>query len=66
MLSDAPVSHTISLCVVFTDHQQGQMCRPSRVSAMFASRACRSSIMIGTSLNTSEMKKVNTRPSIVL
>ncbi|XP_065887523.1 mismatch repair endonuclease PMS2-like [Dysidea avara] len=44
MLSDAP----------------GQMCRPSRVSAMFASRACRSSIMIGTSLNTSEMKKILT------
>ena len=37
---------------------QGEMCRPSRISAMFASRACRSSIMIGRSLSQSEMKKV--------
>ncbi|XP_077980767.1 mismatch repair endonuclease PMS2-like [Glandiceps talaboti] len=42
MLSDAP----------------GITCRPSRVRQMFASRACRSSIMIGTALNTEEMKKL--------
>ncbi|XP_048223414.1 mismatch repair endonuclease PMS2 isoform X2 [Perognathus longimembris pacificus] len=36
----------------------GVMCRPSRVRQMFASRACRKSVMIGTALNTSEMKKV--------
>ena len=34
------------------------MCRPSRIRQMFASRACRKSIMIGTALNKSEMKKV--------
>ena len=34
------------------------MCRPSRVRQMFASRSCRKSIMIGTALNKSEMKKV--------
>ncbi|KAL4239948.1 hypothetical protein ACF0H5_000744 [Mactra antiquata] len=34
----------------------GVTCRPSRVRAMFASRACRKSIMIGTTLKTSEMK----------
>ncbi|CAI9173303.1 unnamed protein product [Rangifer tarandus platyrhynchus] len=36
----------------------GVMCRPSRVRQMFASRACRKSVMIGTPLNTSEMKKL--------
>ena len=38
---------------------QGVMCRPSRVRAMFASRACRKSIMIGTALNHQQMKKVS-------
>ncbi|XP_053638036.2 mismatch repair endonuclease PMS2 [Cherax quadricarinatus] len=42
MLSDAP----------------GIMCRPSRVRAMFASRACRQSVMIGTALTHSQMKKL--------
>ncbi|EFA79872.1 MutL DNA mismatch repair protein [Heterostelium album PN500] len=32
--------------------------RLSRVSAMFASRACRKSIMVGTSLTVPEMKKI--------
>ncbi|KAM5228479.1 mismatch repair endonuclease PMS2 [Ctenodactylus gundi] len=38
----------------------GVMCRPSRVRQMFASRACRQSVMIGTALSTSEMKKLIT------
>uniref|UniRef100_A0A2K5DWE0 PMS1 homolog 2, mismatch repair system component n=1 Tax=Aotus nancymaae TaxID=37293 RepID=A0A2K5DWE0_AOTNA len=38
----------------------GVMCRPSRVKQMFASRACRKSVMIGTALNPSEMKKLIT------
>ncbi|KAM3966185.1 mismatch repair endonuclease PMS2 [Aphomia sociella] len=33
-------------------------CRPSRVRAMFASRACRKSVMIGTALSKSDMKKL--------
>lgn len=37
---------------------QGVMCRPSRVRMMFASRACRKSVMIGTALSYTEMKKV--------
>ncbi|KAM8962169.1 mismatch repair endonuclease PMS2 [Pelodytes ibericus] len=36
----------------------GVMCRPSRVGQMFASRACRKSVMIGTALNVNEMKKL--------
>ena len=36
----------------------GVACRPSRVSAMFASRACRSAIMIGKSLTRSMMRQV--------
>ncbi|XP_055311447.1 mismatch repair endonuclease PMS2 [Sitodiplosis mosellana] len=33
-------------------------CRPSRVRAMFASRACRSSVMIGTSLSRTDMRRL--------
>lgn len=36
----------------------GVMCRPSRIRQMLASRACRSSVMIGTALTQSEMKKL--------
>ncbi|KAM4715461.1 mismatch repair endonuclease PMS2 isoform 2-T2 [Anableps anableps] len=36
----------------------GVMCRPSRVRQMLASRACRKSVMIGTALSVSEMKKL--------
>ncbi|XP_017273786.1 mismatch repair endonuclease PMS2 [Kryptolebias marmoratus] len=36
----------------------GVMCRPSRVRQMFASRACRKSVMVGTPLSGSEMKKL--------
>ena len=36
----------------------GVACRPSRVSAMFASRACRSAIMIGKSLTRGMMRQV--------
>lgn len=33
-----------------------EFCRPSRVRAMFASRACRKSVMIGTALKKCDMK----------
>lgn len=32
--------------------------RPSRVSAMFASHTCRTSIMVGTALSISEMSRL--------
>ncbi|NXV46082.1 PMS2 endonuclease, partial [Uria aalge] len=38
----------------------GVMCRPSRVRQMFASRACRKSVMIGTALSVQEMRKLIT------
>ncbi|KAK7005309.1 mismatch repair endonuclease PMS2 [Biomphalaria glabrata] len=34
------------------------MCRPTRVRMMFASRACRKSVMIGTALSQSEMRRL--------
>ena len=37
---------------------QGEVVRPSAVRKMFAARACRSSVMIGTALNKAEMVKV--------
>lgn len=36
----------------------GVVCRPSRVRKMFASRACRMSVMVGTALNRTQMRKV--------
>ncbi|XP_065211887.1 mismatch repair endonuclease PMS2 [Planococcus citri] len=33
-------------------------CRPSRIRAMFASRACRKSVMIGTPLSGTDMKRL--------
>ncbi|XP_044270750.1 mismatch repair endonuclease PMS2 [Tribolium madens] len=34
------------------------MCRPSRIRAMFASRACRKSVMIGNALSKSDMRRL--------
>jgi len=39
------------------DRPTGQMVRCSKVRAMFASRACRKSVMIGDSLNRQQMVK---------
>ena len=36
----------------------GVMCRPSKLRMVMASRACRSAVMIGTSLSLDEMGKV--------
>jgi DNA mismatch repair protein PMS2 len=36
----------------------GRHLRPSRVRAMFASRACRTSVMVGTALSKTEMKRL--------
>ncbi|XP_022129098.2 mismatch repair endonuclease PMS2 isoform X2 [Pieris rapae] len=35
-----------------------EYCRPSRVRAMFASRACRKSVMIGTALSKADMRQL--------
>ena len=36
----------------------GVLCRPSKIRSMFASRACRSAVMIGTALTHSEMIRI--------
>eukprot|EP00002_Diphylleia_rotans_P004461 TRINITY_DN1329_c0_g1_i18.p1 TRINITY_DN1329_c0_g1~~TRINITY_DN1329_c0_g1_i18.p1 ORF type:complete len:231 (-),score=45.75 TRINITY_DN1329_c0_g1_i18:269-961(-) len=36
----------------------GRLIRPTRVTSMFASRACRSAVMIGTALDPSQMTKI--------
>jgi DNA mismatch repair protein PMS2 len=36
----------------------GEMVRPSKLSQMFASKACRGSVMIGKALSRTEMKKL--------
>ena len=38
--------------------QELEVIRPSRVRAMFASRACRSSVMIGTALSRRDMERL--------
>nr|XP_012231577.1 PREDICTED: mismatch repair endonuclease PMS2 [Linepithema humile] len=40
------------------ENKEKHIYRPSRVSQMLASRACRSAIMIGTALNTNEMQRL--------
>ncbi|XP_057329736.1 mismatch repair endonuclease PMS2 [Microplitis mediator] len=42
---------------------KGKIIRPTRVRDMLASRACRSAVMIGTALNTSEMERLLTQMS---
>ncbi|XP_067631520.1 mismatch repair endonuclease PMS2 [Eurosta solidaginis] len=48
------------LLFMLQDAPAGTICRPSRIRDMFASRACRKSVMIGTALNRSTMKKLVT------
>lgn len=40
------------------DAPANTMCRPSRVRAMFASRACRKSVMIGSALSRRDMQRI--------
>ncbi|KAH8275438.1 hypothetical protein KR026_007296, partial [Drosophila bipectinata] len=50
------------LIFMLQDAPEGTICRPSRVRAMFASRACRKSVMIGTALNrTTTMRRLITQ-----
>uniref|UniRef100_A0A1A9WWK9 MutL C-terminal dimerisation domain-containing protein n=1 Tax=Glossina brevipalpis TaxID=37001 RepID=A0A1A9WWK9_9MUSC len=46
------------LIFMLQDAPEGTICRPSRINAMFASRACRTSVMIGTHLKKSKMKQL--------
>ncbi|ORX47224.1 DNA mismatch repair protein MutL [Hesseltinella vesiculosa] len=48
----------ISELVHLIDENPGKMVRCSRIRSMFASRACRKSVMIGDSLNSSQMDKI--------
>lgn len=42
--------------LVLFQESSSEYCRPSRVRAMFASRACRKSVMIGTALGKADMQ----------
>lgn len=46
------------LLFMLQDAPSNTMCRPSRVRAMFASRACRKSVMIGSALSRSDMRRL--------
>ncbi|XP_055629614.1 mismatch repair endonuclease PMS2 [Toxorhynchites rutilus septentrionalis] len=46
------------LVFMLQDAPPNTICRPSRVRAMFASRACRKSVMIGKALPVAEMRKL--------
>lgn len=57
----APVARASPTCTEQTESQKGGLLsavHPSRVRAMLASRACRSSIMIGDALCKKEMEKI--------
>jgi DNA mismatch repair protein PMS2 len=45
------------LISLLSDHPSGSIPRPTKVRKMFAMRACRSSIMIGTSLSPQKMER---------
>ncbi|XP_068143775.1 mismatch repair endonuclease PMS2 [Drosophila tropicalis] len=50
------------LIFMLQDAPEGTICRPSRIRAMFASRACRKSVMIGKALNRkTTMKRLITQ-----
>jgi len=44
--------------IALLEERPGIICRPSRLNGMFASRACRMSTMIGTSLDKAKMKRL--------
>jgi len=44
--------------IVLLQDRPGEMARCSKVRSMFASRACRKSVMVGTALNSDQMKKI--------
>lgn len=46
------------LIFMLHDAPKGTICRPSRIRKMFASRACRKSIMIGKALNKTVMRSL--------
>ncbi|CAH0547132.1 unnamed protein product [Brassicogethes aeneus] len=48
----------ISEMLFVLQHSNLQTCQPTKVKQMFASRACRKSVMIGTPLLPSVMKKI--------
>lgn len=51
----------ISELVCLIGENPGEMVRCNRIRAMFASRACRKSVMIGDPLNRQQMTKVRVR-----
>lgn len=64
-LAAKPISHNwefgkedIDELLFMLQDSPNTMCRPSRVRAMFASRACRKSVMIGTALSKSTMRQL--------
>jgi DNA mismatch repair protein PMS2 len=64
-LTTVPFSHNVQLgpadvqeMLFLLKDNVDQLCRPSRVTSMFASRACRSAIMIGDPLPLPQMRKV--------
>lgn len=46
------------LIFMLHDAPPNTMCRPSRIRSMFASRACRKSVMIGTALKQATMRQL--------
>lgn len=64
-LTTVPFSHNVQLgpadvqeMLFLLKDNVCQLCRPSRITSMFASRACRNAIMIGDPLPLPQMRKV--------
>ncbi|PIO77294.1 MutL dimerization domain protein [Teladorsagia circumcincta] len=69
LLVSAPVLHSwqfdksdIEEILTVVSEFPGVMYRPAKLRRIFASRACRKSVMIGTTLTTAQMQTVSLRP----
>lgn len=57
-LTDPSILDLEELLELIQGGAQGEVVRPSKARKMFASRACRKSVMIGTALNLNQMTTV--------
>lgn len=57
--------HELASIVADNNHNAGEMVRLPKARAMFASRACRSSIMIGKALDKGQMARVVTKMATI-
>ena len=66
MLTPSPPSDLEELLDLINSSGNGEVVRPTKTRKMFASRACRKSVMIGKALNKAQMTSASLRLRISL